>query len=41
MTDKAGEIGKELKLKMLVCHLRILDLTLEVMGVIDGFQVGQ
>lgn len=41
MTDKAGKIGKELKIKTLVCHLRIWDLTLEVIGVIDGFQVGK
>lgn len=41
MTNEAGKVGKELVIKAPVCHLRILDLALEAMGVTDGFQVGK
>lgn len=41
VTDEVRTVGKKLIIKTLVHHLKILDLTLEVMGVIDGFQVGK
>lgn len=37
MTDEAGKVVGALIIKILVCHLKILDLILEVMRVIDGF----
>lgn len=41
MTNEVGKVGKELIIKTPVCHLRILHLALEVMRVIDGFQIGK
>jgi hypothetical protein len=40
VTGNTERVGKRLTIKTLGCHLRTLDLTLEVMGVTDGLQVG-